>query len=77
MSGFNKNTYPYKKYDYYLPQRIGPGALQNEQVRRCYKCKVPIGFKKRHDGSGWQVLDYFTGQQHEHRQRREEVERLN
>ena len=74
MSSFNNRTQPYKNYDYYLPQRIGPGALGNEQVRRCYKCKEPIAFKKRQDGSGgWQLLDYFTGQQHEHRQRREEV----
>ena len=59
----------YKDYNYYLPQKIGPGALANDHVRRCFTCKEPIAFRKRLDGS-WQLLDYFTGLQHEHRQPR-------
>ena len=75
MSKYNNNTYPYKNYDYYLPQRIGPGALPNDAIKKCYKCNEPIQFRKRPDGT-YQLLDYFTGQLHEHRQRSEEVERL-
>ncbi|MGH9988354.1 MAG: hypothetical protein ACRD8W_30840 [Nitrososphaeraceae archaeon] len=73
MSDYNKNSLPYKNYDYYLPQRVGPGALANEQVRRCYKCKEPIAFKKRPDGT-YQLLNYFDGTFHEHGRKEEEVD---
>lgn len=63
----NQNVY----YDYYLPQRIGPGALPNDKIKQCYKCKAPIQFLRRPDGS-WQLLDYFTGQNHEHKFRTEQ-----
>ncbi len=67
MANYNASYNQYKHYDYYLPQKIGPGALPNDKIRRCYKCNEPIQFKKRSDGT-WQLLNYFTGQQHEHRQ---------
>jgi hypothetical protein len=68
---YNNISYnQYKKYSYYLPQRIGPGALPNEAVKKCYKCNAPVAFKRRQDGS-WQLLDYFTGQPHQHSIREE------
>ena len=71
MSKYNRNSYPYKNYDYYLPQRIGPGALPNDRLTACIVCSqngypheaVIIRAKKLvnyHDGSGHihkQVLD--------------------
>ncbi|MGH9983811.1 MAG: hypothetical protein ACRD8W_07640 [Nitrososphaeraceae archaeon] len=74
MSNNNISYNQYKKYSYYLPQRIGLGALANEQVRRCYKCKEPIAFRKRPDGKGWQLLNYFDGKLHEHNRKGEESE---
>jgi hypothetical protein len=65
LSKYN-NYNPQYNY-YYLPQRIGPGALPNEAVKKCYKCNEPIQFRKRPEGKGWQLLDYFTGQPHQHR----------
>jgi hypothetical protein len=67
MSNHFKPIDQYTNNDYYLPQRIGPGALPNDQIKKCYKCNEPIQFRKRPDGT-WQLLDYFTGQQHVHRQ---------
>ncbi|MPZ05864.1 MAG: hypothetical protein GEU26_05495 [Nitrososphaeraceae archaeon] len=71
------NTYrPYYTNKYYLPQRIGPGALGNDQVKKCFTCRnngfinESITFKKRPDGS-WLLVDYYSGQPHEHRQRKE------
>lgn len=68
MSNYNISHDQYKNHygGYYLPQRIGPGSLANDQVKRCYKCNDPIQFRKRPDGT-YQLLDYFTGQQHTHR----------
>jgi hypothetical protein len=66
MANYYKPIDQFKNYDYYLPQRIGPGALPNDQIRKCYKCNGPIQFRKRPDGT-YQLLDYFTGQQHVHR----------
>jgi hypothetical protein len=67
MANHNIQYNQYNKYSYYLPQRIGPGALPNDQVKHCYKCRKPIQFRKRSDNKGWQLLDYFTGQPHQHR----------
>ena len=71
-SNYDISSIRYKKYPYYLPQRIGPGALPNEQVRRCYKCKEPIAFRRRQNGKGWQLLNYFDGTFHEHYRRNED-----
>lgn len=67
MTSYYKPIDQFKNYDYYLPQRIGPGALPNDRVKKCYKCNEPIQFKRRPDGT-YQLLDYFTGQPHEHRE---------
>ena len=66
MSKNNVSYNQYGTYSYYLLQRIGPGALPNDQIKNCYECNEPIQFRKRPDGT-YQLLDYFTGQIHQHR----------
>jgi hypothetical protein len=68
------NYISYNQYKhYYLPQRIGPGALGNDQVKMCKFCSQngfhnePIIFR-RHNGR-WHPVNYFNGQPHQHRQR--------
>jgi hypothetical protein len=52
---------------------VGAGAVSNDQMKFCYKCKEPISLQRRPNGT-WQLLDFFTGQEHEHR---EEVHKRN
>jgi hypothetical protein len=76
MANIGYTTHNYKYY--YLPQRIGPGALGNDQVKMCKYCSQngfhnePIVFHKL--SGKWVPFNYFDGRQHtEHKQRGEEV----
>jgi hypothetical protein len=67
MANYNVS---YGRYKYYLPQRIGPGALSNDQVKMCKICSQngyhnePIVFRKHN--CKWIPLNYYDGQKHEH-----------
>ena len=69
MSNYNISYSQYKN-NYYLPQRIGPGSLGNNQVRMCKFCSQngfynePIVFRKI--SGKWIPFDYYSGQRHQH-----------
>lgn len=66
MSEYNISYSQYKKY--YLPQRIGPGALGNNQVEMCQVCSQndwPHEAVVYRDG---RILNYYTGEEHVHKE---------
>ncbi|MGC1132845.1 MAG: hypothetical protein WA941_08480 [Nitrososphaeraceae archaeon] len=68
MSNNSISYNQYKKYSYYLPQRIGPGALPNNQLTMCKVCNkngypheaVVIQDEK--------IVNYHDGSEHIHKQ---------
>ena len=68
MSNNNISYDQYKKYSYYLPQRIGPGALANHRIPMCEVCK-DNGYE--HEAivvRAGKLLNYHTGTEHVHKQ---------
>ena len=68
MSKYNNGTHPYKKYDYYLPQRIGPGALANHRIVTCDVCKDNGYEHEAVVARAGKLLNYHNGTEHVHKQ---------
>jgi hypothetical protein len=64
----NKN-YSYRTSDtYYLPQRIGPGALANHRIATCEVCKDNGYAHEAVVARAGKLLNYHTGTEHLHKQ---------
>jgi hypothetical protein len=76
VSNYNRDSTPNKYYsndsmlshDYYLPQRIGPGALPNYKVIMCKVCSQNGYPHETVVARAKKIVNYNDGSKHIHRQ---------
>jgi len=64
----SNNSISYNQYKYYLPQRIGPGALPNHRIAMCEVCRDNGYEHEAVVARAGKMLNYHNGTEHIHKQ---------